>query len=263
MVKALKGEQDRTGIKLLWGTANLFGNKRYMHGAATSPNLDAFAYAGGAGQEGDGGHARIEGGGVTPSGEVARATRPSWNTDMKRELDHLGAFLQMAVDYKRQIGFKGPFYIEPKPMEPTKHQYDSDTESCLNFLRTYGLLPHFKLNLETNHATLAGHEMEHELRMAMAAGALGSIDANTGDPMVGWDTDQFPDGHLPDHEVHAGDPRHGRLHHRRGELRRQGQEGIVRADRPLPRAHRRDGRLRARSEDRRRDPHRTAGSPRS
>jgi xylose isomerase len=114
------------------------------------------------------------------------------NTDIKRELDHLGRFLHMAVDYKKQIGFDGPFYIEPKPMEPTKHQYDSDTESCLNFLRTYGLMDHFKLNLETNHATLAGHEMEHELRMAVAADALGSIDANTGDPLLGWDTDQFP-----------------------------------------------------------------------
>ncbi len=114
------------------------------------------------------------------------------NTDMKRELDHLGRFLHMAVDYKKQIGFDGPFYIEPKPMEPTKHQYDSDAEACLNFLRQYDLMEHFKLNLETNHATLAGHEMQHELRVAAAAGALGSIDANTGDPLLGWDTDQFP-----------------------------------------------------------------------
>ena len=114
------------------------------------------------------------------------------NTDLKRELDHLGRFLHMAADYKKEIGFDGQFYIEPKPMEPTKHQYDSDTESCLNFLRTYDLLKHFKLNLETNHATLAGHEMQHELRMAAAAGVLGSMDANTGDPLLGWDTDQFP-----------------------------------------------------------------------
>ena len=191
VAKALKGEQDRTGVKLLWGTANLFGNKRYMHGAATSPNIDAFAYAGAQVKKAMEVTLELKGEGYTFwGGREGYSTL--WNTDMKRELDHLGAFLQMAVDYKRQIGFKGPFYIEPKPMEPTKHQYDSDTESCLNFLRTYGLLPHFKLNLETNHATLAGHEMEHELRMAMAAGALGSIDANTGDPMVGWDTDQFP-----------------------------------------------------------------------
>jgi xylose isomerase len=111
---------------------------------------------------------------------------------MKRELDHLARFLHMAVDYKKQIGFKGQFYIEPKPKEPTKHQYDSDAAACLNFLREYDLLPHFKLNLETNHATLAGHTMQHEIEVAGAAGALGSIDANTGDLLLGWDTDQFP-----------------------------------------------------------------------
>ena len=191
VVKALKGEQDRTGIKLLWGTANLFSNKRYMHGAATTPNLDVFAYAGAQVKKALEVTKHLGGEGYTFwGGREGYSTL--LNTDMKRELDHLGRFLHMAVDYKKQIGFTGPFYIEPKPMEPTKHQYDSDTESCLNFLRTYDLLPHFKLNLETNHATLAGHEMEHELRMAIAADALGSIDANTGDPMVGWDTDQFP-----------------------------------------------------------------------
>jgi len=191
VAKALKGEQDRTGIKLLWGTANLFSNKRFMHGAATSPNVDVYAFAGAQVKKALEVTHDLGGEGYTFwGGREGYSTL--WNTDMKRELDHLGAFLQMAVDHKRQIGFAGPFYIEPKPMEPTKHQYDSDTESCLNFLRTYGLLPHFKLNLETNHAMLAGHEMEHELRMAMSANALGSIDANTGDPMVGWDTDQFP-----------------------------------------------------------------------
>jgi xylose isomerase len=111
---------------------------------------------------------------------------------MKRELDHLAAFLHMAVDYKKQIGFKGQFYIEPKPKEPTKHQYDSDAAACLNFLRQYDLLPHLKLNIETNHATLAGHTMQHDLEVAGSAGALGSIDANTGDELLGWDTDQFP-----------------------------------------------------------------------
>ena len=191
VVKALKGEQDRTGVKLLWGTANLFSNKRFMHGAATSPNLDVFAFAGAQVKKAMEVTLELKGEGYTFwGGREGYSTL--LNTDIKRELDHLGAFLHMAVDYKKEIGFTGPFYIEPKPMEPTKHQYDSDTESCLNFLRTYDLLPHFKLNLETNHATLAGHEMEHELRMAIAAGALGSIDANTGDPMVGWDTDQFP-----------------------------------------------------------------------
>ena len=111
---------------------------------------------------------------------------------MKREVDHLAKFLHMAVDYKKEIGFKGPFYIEPKPKEPTRHQYDSDAAACLNFLREYGLLEHFQLNLETNHATLAGHTMHHECEVAAAAGALGSIDANTGDELIGWDTDQFP-----------------------------------------------------------------------
>jgi xylose isomerase len=114
------------------------------------------------------------------------------NTDMKREVEHLAKFLHMAVDYKKQIGFKGPFYIEPKPKEPTKHQYDSDAAACLNFLREYDLLEHFKLNLETNHATLAGHTMHHECEVAAAAGALGTVDANTGDGLIGWDTDQFP-----------------------------------------------------------------------
>src|SRR5207253_449307 len=114
------------------------------------------------------------------------------NTDLKREMDHLAAFLHMAVDHKNRIGFKGQFYIEPKPKEPTKHQYDSDAAACLNFLREYDLIDHLKLNLETNHATLAGHTMQHELEVAAAANALGSIDANTGDLLLGWDTDQFP-----------------------------------------------------------------------
>ena len=111
---------------------------------------------------------------------------------MKREVDHLAKFLHMAVDYKKEIGFKGPFYIEPKPKEPTRHQYDSDAAACLNFLREYDLLEHFQLNLETNHATLAGHTMQHECEVAAAAGKLGTIDANTGDELIGWDTDQFP-----------------------------------------------------------------------
>jgi xylose isomerase len=115
-----------------------------------------------------------------------------WNTDMKRELEHLATFLHMAVAYKKRIGFKGQLYIEPKPKEPTKHQYDADAAACLNFLREYDLIDHLQLNLETNHATLAGHTMQHELEVAGAAGALGSIDANTGDLLLGWDTDQFP-----------------------------------------------------------------------
>ena len=191
VVKALKGEQERTGVKLLWGTANLFSNPRYMQGAATSPNVEVFAYAAAQVKKAMEVTHELGGEGYTFWGG-REGYQTLLNTDMKREVDHLAAFLHMAVDYKKQIGFAGPFYIEPKPMEPTKHQYDSDAESCLNFLRAYGLLPHFKLNIETNHATLAGHEMDHELRTAAAAGALGSIDANTGDPLLGWDTDQFP-----------------------------------------------------------------------
>jgi xylose isomerase len=191
VVKVFKDEQARTGIKLLWGTANLFTNPRYVHGAATSPNLDVFAYAAAQVKKALEVTKDLNGAGYTFwGGREGYSTL--LNTDMKRELDHLARFFHMAVDYKKQIGFGGTFYIEPKPMEPTKHQYDSDAAACLNFLRTYELLPHFKLNLETNHATLAGHEMMHELEVAIGAGVLGSIDANTGDPQLGWDTDQFP-----------------------------------------------------------------------
>jgi xylose isomerase len=191
VAKKLKEAQQRTGIKLLWGTANLFTHPRYAQGAATSPSVEVFAHA--AAQVKKALEVTHELGGL---GYTFWGGREGYstllNTDMKRELDHLGRFLHMAVDYKKQVGFKGPFYIEPKPKEPTKHQYDSDAAACLNFLRQYGLLEHFKLNIETNHATLAGHEAQHELETAAAAGALGSIDANTGDPLLGWDTDQFP-----------------------------------------------------------------------
>ncbi len=191
VAKVLKAEQQRTGIKLLWGTACLFANPRYMHGAATSCNADAFAYAAAQVKKAIEVTHQLRGEGYTFwGGREGYSTL--WNTDIKRELDHLGAFLHMAVDHKKKIGFKGQFYIEPKPKEPTKHQYDSDAAACLNFLRQYKLTSHFKLNLETNHATLAGHEMHHELEVAVAANALGSMDANTGDPMLGWDTDQFP-----------------------------------------------------------------------
>lgn len=191
VVKVLKSEQKRTGIKLLWGTACLFAHPRYVHGAATSCNADVFAFA--AAQVKKALEVTHELGGagyVFWGGREGYSTL--WNTDMKRELDHLAKFLHMAVDYKKEIGFQGQFYIEPKPKEPTKHQYDSDAAACLNFLREYDLLNDFKLNIETNHATLAGHTMAHELDVAIGANALGSIDANTGDPMLGWDTDQFP-----------------------------------------------------------------------
>lgn len=191
VVAVLKEEQARTGVQLLWGTACLFTHPRYVHGAATSCNADVFAYAAAQVKKALevthhlGGHGYVFWGGREGYSTL-------WNTDIKRELDHLARFLHMAVDYKKQIGFNGQFYIEPKPKEPTKHQYDSDAAACLNFLREYGLKDHLKLNVETNHATLAGHTMQHELEVAAAADALGSIDANTGDPMLGWDTDQFP-----------------------------------------------------------------------
>jgi xylose isomerase len=191
VLKVLKEEQERTGIRLLWGTACLFVHPRFMHGAATSCNADVFAYA--AAQVKKALEVTHELGG---EGYVFWGGREGYttllNTDLKREMDHLGAFMHMAVDHKKEIGFKGPFYIEPKPKEPTKHQYDSDAAACLNFLREYELLEDFKLNLETNHATLAGHTMQHEMEVAAAAGALGSIDANMGDVLLGWDTDQFP-----------------------------------------------------------------------
>ncbi len=191
VVKALKAEQKRTGIGLLWGTANLFSNPRYMHGAATSPNADAFAYA--AAQVKKALEVTLELGGAGYTFWGGREGYQNlFNTDMKRELDHLALFMHMAVDYAKEIGFKGQFYFEPKPKEPTKHQYDFDAANCINFLRTYGLTDHIKLNLETNHATLAGHTMQHELEYAGSQGFLGSMDANTGDLLLGWDTDQFP-----------------------------------------------------------------------
>jgi xylose isomerase len=191
VVKVLKSEQERTGIKLLWGTANLFSNPRFVHGAATSCHADAFAFA--AAQVKKALEVTKELGGL---GYVFWGGREGyqnlWNTDMKREVDHLAKFMHMAVDYAKQIGFKGQFYFEPKPKEPTKHQYDYDSAACINFLRAYGLADHVKMNIETNHATLAGHAMEHELDYAGSQGMLGSIDANTGDLLLGWDTDQFP-----------------------------------------------------------------------
>ena len=191
VAKVLKEEQKRTGIKLLWGTANLFSNPRFMHGAGTSCNADVFAFAAAQVKKAMEVTHQLGGEGYTFWGG-REGYMTLLNTDMKRELSHLAKLLHMAVAYKKQIGFKGQFYIEPKPKEPTKHQYDSDAAACLNFLREYGLLAHFKLNIETNHATLAGHSMQHELEVAGAAGALGSIDANTGDELLGWDTDQFP-----------------------------------------------------------------------
>ncbi|MBK1789833.1 xylose isomerase [Persicirhabdus sediminis] len=183
--------QNQTGKKLLWGTACLFSHPRYAQGAATSPNADVFAYSASMIKHALEATHKLGGEGYTFWG--GREGYGSLiNTDMKRELDHLAAMLHLAVDHAKKIGFTGQFYIEPKPREPSTHQYDSDAAACLNFLREYKLLDHFKLNLETNHATLAGHTMEHEMEVAINSNALGSIDANRGDELLGWDTDQFP-----------------------------------------------------------------------
>ena len=187
----LKQKQDETGVKLLWGTANLFSNKRFVHGAATSCNADVFAYAG----------AQVKKA-LEVTKELSGVNYVFWggregyhnlfNTDLRREFDHLAKFLHLAVEYKHKIGFTGQFLIEPKPKEPTTHQYDSDCAACMAFLKTYGLDKEFKFNVETNHATLAGHTMFHELTYSSSYGMLGSIDANRGNELIGWDTDQFP-----------------------------------------------------------------------
>ena len=191
IVKVMAEEQQRTGVKPLWGTACLFANPRYMHGAATSCNADAFAYAAAQVAKAIEVTKTLGGSGYTFWGG-REGYKSLLNTDMRRELDHLAKFLHLAVDYKKQIGFDGQFYIEPKPKEPTKHQYDSDAAACYAFLQNYDLVDHFKLNIEANHATLAGHSFIHELEFAAAAGIFGSVDANRGDMLLGWDTDQFP-----------------------------------------------------------------------
>jgi xylose isomerase len=184
-------KQEASGVKLLWGTANLFSNPRYMNGAATNPDFQVVAYAGA--QVKQALDVTIKLGGENYVFWGGREGYMSLlNTDMKRELDHMARFLHMAKDYARKQGFAGTFFIEPKPMEPTKHQYDFDAATVIGFLREYGLMDDFKLNLEVNHATLAQHSFQHELEVAAGAGLLGSIDANRGDYQNGWDTDQFP-----------------------------------------------------------------------
>jgi xylose isomerase len=191
IVDYAKQKQKETGVKLLWGTANMFSHTRYMNGAATNPNFDVLCWAGA--QVKNAIDATIELGGqnyVFWGGREGYLTL--LNTDMKREQEHLATFLHMARDYGRKNGFKGTFLIEPKPMEPTKHQYDFDSATVISFLRQHDLMDDFKLNLEVNHATLAHHTFQHELQVAADAGMLGSMDANRGDYQNGWDTDQFP-----------------------------------------------------------------------
>jgi xylose isomerase len=191
IVDYAKQKQNASGVKLLWGTANVFSNPRYMNGAATNPDFSTLAYAG----------LQIKNAldaTIALNGEnyVFWGGREGYmtllNTNMKRELEHLARFLSMARDYARKQGFKGTFFIEPKPCEPTKHQYDFDCSTVIGFLKTFGLDKDFKINIEVNHATLAGHTFQHELQVAADAGMLGSIDANRGDAQNGWDTDQFP-----------------------------------------------------------------------
>ncbi len=191
MTAYLKQKQEASGVKLLWGTANLFSNRRYMNGASTNPDFQVLAH--GAAQVKAALDATIALGGenyVFWGGREGYMTL--LNTNMKREKEHLARFLQTARDYARKQGFKGTFFIEPKPCEPSKHQYDYDVETVIGFLRQYDLLNDFKLNIEVNHATLAGHTFQHELQVAADAGLLGSMDANRGDYQNGWDTDQFP-----------------------------------------------------------------------
>ncbi|MDG1043237.1 MAG: xylose isomerase, partial [Flavobacteriaceae bacterium] len=191
IVDYIKQKQQDSGVKLLWGTSNCFSNPRFMNGASTNPNFDVVARAG----------AQVKmalDATMALNGEnyVFWGGREGYmsllNTDMGRELDHMGRFLTMARDYARSKGFKGTFFIEPKPMEPMKHQYDFDSATAIGFLKEYGLDKDFKLNIEVNHATLAQHTMQHELAVAAKANMLGSIDANRGDYQNGWDTDQFP-----------------------------------------------------------------------
>ncbi len=186
-----KQKQKDSGVKLLWGTANVFSNPRYMNGASTNPDFHVLAHAGA--QVKAAIDATIELGG---DGYVFWGGREGYmtllNTNMKREKEHLARFLHTAKDYARKNGFKGTFLIEPKPMEPTKHQYDYDCETVIGFLSQWDLLNDFKINIEVNHATLAGHTFQHELQVAADAGVLGSLDANRGDYQNGWDTDQFP-----------------------------------------------------------------------
>ena len=191
MVEYAKAKQAASGIKLLWGTANLFSHKRYMNGAATNPDFSVIPWAGT--QVKNALDATIELGGENYVFWGGREGYMSLlNTDMKRELDHMARFLTMARDYARKQGFTGTFLVEPKPMEPTKHQYDFDAATVIGFLNKYGLAGDFQLNVEVNHATLAGHTFQHDLQVAADAGLLGSIDANRGDYQNGWDTDQFP-----------------------------------------------------------------------
>ena len=196
MVDLLAKHQERTGVKLLWGTANLFSNRRFLGGAATNPDPEVFAMAALQVKEALDATKRLGGQNYVMWGG-REGYETLLNTNLKAEFDQLGRFISMAVEYKHKIGLAGPILIEPKPHEPTKHQYDFDTAAVYGFLKTYGLEKDVKLNIEANHATLSGHSFEHEICAAIALGVFGSIDMNRGDPQCGWDTDQFPNN-IPD-----------------------------------------------------------------
>lgn len=191
IVAKAKERQKATGVKLLWGTANLFSNPRFMNGAATNPDFAVVSHAAAQVKAAIDATIELDGQGYTFWGG-REGYMSLLNTDLKREKEHMGRFLVMARDYARSRGFKGVFYIEPKPMEPSKHQYDFDVETVAGFLKQYGLEKDFRMNIEANHAELAGHDFHHELETAAALGLFGSVDANRGDPRNGWDTDQFP-----------------------------------------------------------------------
>ena len=191
LLERVHGHMERTGIRLLWGTANLFGHPRYAAGAATSPDPEVFAYAAAQVKHVLEATHRLGGANyVLWGGREGYETL--LNTDLRREIEQLGRFMRMVVEHKHKIGFRGTLLIEPKPHEPTKHQYDYDAAAVYAFLQKFGLEREIKLNIEVNHATLAGHSFQHEIAYAIANGLFGSVDANRGDPQNGWDTDQFP-----------------------------------------------------------------------
>lgn len=190
IVDLIEQLQKQTGIKLLWGTANLFSNARYMNGGSTNPELHSYAYAACQVKKIIEITHRLGGENIVFWGG-REGYQSLLNTDVKQELDHMALFFKMAIKYKQEVGFKGQFLIEPKPKEPTKHQYDYDAQTVIGFLRTYNLEEHFKLNIEPNHTTLAGHCYDHDLHVASKYNMLGSLDINTGSPDLGWDTDQF------------------------------------------------------------------------
>ncbi len=246
MVDHIGTRMEATGTRLLWGTANLFTHRRYMAGAATNPDPDVFAHAAATVKTCLDATHRLGGANyVLWGGREGYETL--LNTDLARERQQAGRFLCMVVDYARKIGFDGAILIEPKPQEPTKHQYDHDVATVHGFLQEFGLERDVKVNVEQGHAILAGHSFEHELALAASLGLFGSIDMNRNDQQSGWDTDQFPERRPRGRPRLLRGPPRRRLHHRRHQLRRQAPPPVAGPRRPDRRPCRRDGRLRARA----------------